>query len=759
MIRLFRILALTLLALPLFQPLSAAKPTEAKRVLILYSEDRDHPAHEMTEQGIREGFSANKLFDIEFYSEYLDVSRFGGPSRARAMADFLRSRYSGTRIDAIIAVYPYALDFLLAERSTLFSEVPFIGVEITEDCAWNVERSSARRFVTGTIMGEGVTGLVETALRLRPETKRIALIAGTTPNDAYTERVFRRGLTPYAGKTELIDLTKLPMQEILFRVSSLPPDTIVLYSVLFRDGAGQTFVPRDALSLISRTATSPVFGLAESFLGHGIVGGPLVSFVEHGKEAAALTLRILGGESPASIPFGGEDARVSAYDWRELKRWGISEKALPPGSAVKFKPRSMWEDHREEVLLGLSFISIQTLLIVVLIVNLHRRRQAQAEIAASELRYRTVADHTHDWEYWSSPDGKINYISPSCERITGYSAREFIDDPTHSLRIILPEDREIWERHDHDAHNRPKPGEIQFRIRTKDGEIRWIDHACLPVHDDQGKFMGIRASNRDISDHKKAEFEMRQHRSELTHVNRVAALGELTSSIAHELNQPLAAIRNYANAAQRLLSRSEPDLSKVRDALEGIVRDDRRAADVIARVRELLKKEEPRYQPLQMDKVIHESLALIRTDVVLKEFTVETELPAALPVVLGDRVQLQQVLLNLMLNSMDAVNGLEPARRKLVIRAESQEDGGVKVSVRDLGEGFDEAKRDKLFEPFFTSKPKGMGMGLAISQRIIDAHGGSLWAENNPGGGATFGFTLPAENIGQPPDQETVTDV
>jgi PAS domain S-box-containing protein len=757
--RLFRILPITLLVLLLFQPLSAAKPTEAKRVLVLYSEDRDHPAHQMTDQGIREGFSKNKFFDIELYGEYLDVARFGGPSRARAMADFLRSRYSGTRIDAIIAVYAYAVDFLLAERSVLFAEVPIIAAEITGDCAQNLERSPARRFVTGTIMGEGVTGLVETALRLRPETKRIALIAGTTPNDAYTERVFRRGLTPYAGKMELIDLTKLPMQEILSRVSSLPPDTIVLYSVLFRDGAGQTFVPREALTLISRTATSPVFGLAESFLGHGIVGGRLVSFVEHGKEAAALTLRILGGESPASIPLGGDDAQVSAYDWRELKRWGISEKALPPGSVVKFKPRSMWEDHRETVLVGILFISVQTLLIIVLLVNIRERKRAEAEIAASALRYRTVADHTYDWEYWSGPDGKVNYISPSCERITGYSAREFIDDPTLFLRIILPEDREIWERHDHGVQNQPKRGELRFRIRTKGGEIRWIDHACLPVRDGQGEFLGIRASNRDITDRKKAEFEVQQQRNELAHVTRVAALGELTSSIAHELNQPLAAIRNYANAAQRFLSRSEPDLSKAKDALEGIIRDDRRAAEVIANVRTLLNKEEPRYQPVRMDKVIHESLALVRTDAVLKEFTVETELPAALPVVLGDRVQLQQVLLNLILNSMDAANGIEPARRKLVIRAESEEDGGVKVSVRDLGEGFDEAKRDKLFEPFFTSKPKGMGMGLAISQRIIDAHGGSLWAENNPGGGATFGFTLPAENIGQPPDQQTVTDV
>ena len=242
---------------------------------------------------------------------------------------------------------------------------------------------------------------------------------------------------------------------------------------------------------------------------------------------------------------------------------------------------------------------------------------------------------------------------------------------------------------------------------------------------------------------KQAEKEARHRRDELAHVTRVATMGELTSSLAHELNQPLAAIRNYANAAQRFLSQGEPDLSKTREALEGIIRDDRRAAEVISRVRGLLKKEEPRYRPVHMNNVIQEILAFIRSDSVLEGLSIETELAPGLPAVPGDRVQLQQVLLNLMLNAADAMNKAKPDLRKLVIKTENEEDRGVKVSVRDFGSGIDEAHRDKLFEPFYTTKPGGMGMGLAISQRIIHAHGGSIWAENNPDGGATFYFTLP----------------
>ena len=299
------------------------------------------------------------------------------------------------------------------------------------------------------------------------------------------------------------------------------------------------------------------------------------------------------------------------------------------------------------------------------------------------MRYRTVADYTYDWEYWSAPDGTLNYVSPSCERITGYSARNL----STILHFFL---RSLFRKTGKSGINtittpaQLKPREIQFRIRTRSGEIRWIDHACLPVNDAQGKFLGVRASNRDITDRKKAEFEAQQHRNELAHVTRVAAMGELTSSLAHELNQPLAAIRNYANAAQRFLSQGEPDLSKAREALEGIVRDDRRAAEVISRVRGLLKKEEPRYRPVHMNNVIQEILAFIRSDSVLEGLSIETELAPGLPAVPGDRVQLQQVLLNLILNAVAAMNEVKPDLRKLVIKTEKRRRSGRE----GIGKGF-----------------------------------------------------------------------
>ncbi len=224
-----------------------------------------------------------------------------------------------------------------------------------------------------------------------PATKHIALVAGTTPNDAYGEQIFRQGLKPYAGTLALIDLTKLSMEETLSRVRAIPPDTLVLYSGIIRDGAGKYFVPHEALSLIAPAANAPVFSLYETYLGYGIVGGRLVSLEQHGREAAALALRILSGESPGGIPFGGEQAYVSIYDWRELKRWGIPESAVPAGGVILYRQSSLWEEHWNGIIAVIFLILIEGLLILGFMINLRMRRKAERSLRESETRMTMAA--------------------------------------------------------------------------------------------------------------------------------------------------------------------------------------------------------------------------------------------------------------------------------------------------------------------------------------------------------------------------------
>jgi len=319
-----------------------------------------------------------------------------------------------------------------------------------------------------------------------------------------------------------------------------------------------------------------------------------------------------------------------------------------------------------------------------------------------------------------------------------------MDNPSLLGQIILQEDRNLWDEHRHDALGEKKQREVQFRIRRRDGQIRWIEHACQRVTDNQGVFLGFRASNRDITRSKQAEEEARRHREELSHVSRVAMLGELTASLAHEVNQPLAAILSNAQAAQRFLTRDTPELDEVRNALADIVRDDQRAGGVIRRLHTLLRRGDIEQTPLDINEIIQEIVSLLHSEAVVKGISMKLHLAPDLPPAFGDRIQLQQVMLNLLLNGMEAMRDVEAGSRELLVRTSRGEPGTIDVAVQDSGNGLDEENMDHIFTPFFTTKTGGLGMGLSISRSIIQAHGGRLGARNNPDRGATFHFTLPA---------------
>ena len=377
------------------------------------------------------------------------------------------------------------------------------------------------------------------------------------------------------------------------------------------------------------------------------------------------------------------------------------------------------------------------------------RSRAEQELAAAELRYRTVADFTHDWEYWEAPDYVLCYCSPSCERMTGYSAQEFIADPRLLQRIVHPDDASIWREHREEALVATEPHLTQFRIHTKNGEVRWVEHACQQVRGKGGEFLGLRGSNRDITDRKAEELRTQQLREELAHVTRTTTAGQLAASLAHELNQPLTAILSNAQTAQVLLAANPPDLAEVRDALGDIEHDSQRAGEVIRRLRALFNKTGQERSVLQINDVIQETLDLLRSEFVMKGVFSQVDLDPTLPKVLGNRIELQQVVLNLVVNAMDAMSECPPGQRRLLIKACGREPREICVCIQDSGPGIRVQPISRLFEPFFTTKPGGMGMGLAISHSILEAHGGRFGAVNNPDCGATFHLTLPIHH-GEP---------
>jgi two-component system, LuxR family, sensor kinase FixL len=243
---------------------------------------------------------------------------------------------------------------------------------------------------------------------------------------------------------------------------------------------------------------------------------------------------------------------------------------------------------------------------------------------------------------------------------------------------------------------------------------------------------------RDVTDRKLAESMLQEQQRELAHLSRVAALGELSGALAHELNQPLAAILANARAAQRMISGDHQNLTEVRDILEDIALDDMRAGEVISRLRSLLKKGGIQARPVSLDEIVSEVLDLLHSDLIQRRVFVSTQLASSLPPILGDRVQLQQVLLNLIVNACDAMADQPPRDRKITITDMLTEQGAVRLAVSDQGPGVAEGQLDQIFEPFVTTKEAGLGLGLAICRSIVTAHGGRLWAVNAPDRGATF---------------------
>jgi len=313
------------------------------------------------------------------------------------------------------------------------------------------------------------------------------------------------------------------------------------------------------------------------------------------------------------------------------------------------------------------------------------------------------------------------------------------------LEHIYPDDRQFLLEERQKLHDgKVDLITVEYRYLHPAKGQRWLHHSARlagrSAGGDQVRTFGV---IRDISPQKRAELEALELRSNLAHTDRVTVLGQLASALAHELSQPLGAILRNAEAGEILLQQAAPDLEELRAIVTDILRDDQRAGQVIDRLRSLLKRRSVELQPIDLPGLIAEVLSLVRTDAATRKVKLICAAGPGLPLVRGDRIHLQQVLLNLLLNAMDALTDGVPSQPCIQVSVHQPNSGIIEVRISDNGPGIPDAALARLFEPFFTTKATGMGMGLAVSQTIIAAHQGKLWAENRPEGGACFCFTLP----------------
>jgi len=1001
-----------------------------KRVLILDPFGRNVAPFTTAVSSFRSTLARELGEPVDIYELPLELARFSGPDGESPLVTFMEGRLKEQPVDLVVPVGGAGMQFAAQHRARLFPNTPVLVLAAEPRM---VPPEFLKTNVALVAQRVRLPSMVEDILQLQPQTTNIVVVFGASALERFWTEQCRQEFQVFTNRVGFTWVNDLTLEQILKHCATLPPRSFILHTLFVVDAAGVPCEKNEALRRLHEVANAPVFGFYTSEFGLGSIGGRLFQDDEVGTQAAHVAVRILRGERPELIPVQILEPTLPVYDWRELRRWGISEANLPAGSVIQFRQPTFWERYHWLVIGTSLFCLLQGALIVGLWVNRSQRKQGEAEatlLAEISSRFVNLPPPDVDREIidaqrricrfldldlsvlWQVQEGSADYIathayqrdgSPapsqpfrqedfpwvrsemtvgrtvmftkvaeipadaakdretvstfgikstltiplavggeqtlgvlsfnalrrerrwtdalvkrlqlvaqifanalarkradqalreSEERLSlavssaeaglwvmdcgtfefwatekartlfGYSRDEKIDllrfeksvhaedwalvwqsldramqagEPINvEYRIRLGDGRERWiaswgrrfaksngnaqrlqglsmditERKRTEEQLRQlslaveqspvaviitdlegrmiyvnrkfceasgyslseclgqnsrilksgaSPPELyqemwecitsgriwrgEFHNRRKNGELYWEWEVISPLFDSAGKITHFVGVKEDITERKRSEDALLRQRAELAHLSRVAMLGELSGSMAHELNQPLTAILSNAQAAQRFLAGEDADLGEVRDILADIVAEDKRAGEIIRRLRLLLKKGEVQHQPLNVNEVVQEVLKLVRSDLVNQNVTTQTELAPDLPVVHGDRVQLQQVLLNLVMNGCEAMASIERPARHLTIRTDRSEDCSIRVSVADCGPGIAPEKLEQIFESFYTTKPQGMGLGLTVCRTIITAHNGKLWATSKLGRGATVWLTLPA---------------
>jgi PAS domain S-box-containing protein len=385
------------------------------------------------------------------------------------------------------------------------------------------------------------------------------------------------------------------------------------------------------------------------------------------------------------------------------------------------------------------FLLVTATPLLFLAVLIDEEKRSQSALRESEIRFRNVADTAPVLIWMSGPDKEGVFFNKRWLEFTGRTVAQELGEGW--LQAVHPDDLAHCVDVCGTAFNKREPFTIEFRLRRNDGEYRWVLDTGTPRFE-SGLFVGYIGSCLDIGDRKQAELDHQRQSMELARVGRLAVMGELAASLAHEVNNPLGAMVTNASAGQRLLAHGRLEASELRELLADIVSDGQRAREVIQGIRNMVRKGEVTHSPVHLRDVIQDLLRITRADAIARNVTIAAEVDPNPGIVMADRVQLLQVLLNLTMNAFEALTVMGADARRVVIQAGCAGDGTVCVSVRDSGPGFPAGIAEQLFEPFFSTKPEGTGMGLAIARSIVEAHGGTLAAENGPEGGARFVICL-----------------
>ena len=710
----------------------AAEPAAAKSLLMLYGGSQRSALQDIFNRVLHRELAGTNGGRVEIFDEYLDEARFPGSQNEERFAQFLHDRYSGRHIDVVMTAESNALRFLARHRDMIFPGTPVVCL-ISKPAIDTVNAPPDFVAITADLDPAPTMRL---ALALRPQARELVAVVGSSEVDRAFEDRIRATPLPEGVKLRVLSG---PIGQIERELATLGPRSVVVTSAFRRDGAGQTFPSMYFLyDRLHAVATAPMFHIIDHVVGRGAVGTSSVPLEEIAREGAVVAAQLLDGTPLASVRLPEAAQPTPIVDAREMRRWNIDESLLPAGTVVRFREVTLWQQYRKQLAAIGLLLLVETVLVGALLVQRGRRHRVEVRLRHSEQTMR-LAGGAAQLVMWNWDIGRDRIWTSADDAADAKSGARNLES---FMRAVHPDDKPQMQR----AVQRALAGdglyETEYRVVEEDGTIRWRAGRGRVEHGkDEGRWLcGV---TMDITQRKAAELEAMRQRNELAHLSRVMMLGELTSSVAHELNQPLMAILSNAEAAQISMQRGRIDPAELAAILDDIVENDKRAGEIIWSMRKMLKKEQRSHELFSANDLVVDVLRLMRSDLMTRGVTLETELAAAAPTISGDRVQLQQVLINLVLNACDAMASNPKEER--VLRVSTGSGGGlVNVVVSDRGCGIPPQSLDSVFKPFFTTKAHGLGLGLSVCSSIVSSHGGRLRAVNNPGAGATFILELAA---------------
>ncbi|HEX5399238.1 MAG TPA: ABC transporter substrate binding protein [Verrucomicrobiae bacterium] len=446
----------------------------------------------MADEALRKTLIAGHGNRIEFYSEYLDVSRFPGEFQDARRRDYFYDKYAGRQPDLIFAGGSAAADFLLKHRADLFSGVPVVYMDLTQS---EIQQMRPDNRMIGIPISSDFAGTLDLALKLQPDTRLVAVVGGTSTKDAGVIASAWDQLAGFEKRVSFSWLTNQSISELQDTLSRLPEHSIVFYVVMFQDREGETFHPRDALTLLAPYSHAPIYGSFDTYVGYGIVGGEMVTFEEVGRKAGEVGLRILGGEEPAQALVGETHLPVPIFDWRELQRWGISPNRLPSGAEILFREPTQWEQHRWTILGSITLILVETALIAALILQLRKRLWAEALARESEQTARKLSGRL------------INAHEEERRRI----ARDLHDDLNQRLALLSVEMDSLG-RSGAGKDSAHKLGELANQARDLSSDVHRLAYQLHPAKLDQlGLVAAVGSLCRELAQRSELKIDFTHH--------------------------------------------------------------------------------------------------------------------------------------------------------------------------------------------------------------------------------------------------------